>query len=103
MKRLILPMVLVMSLSAVLTDIFLISKESLFQIFLKIFFKISQSWSVLSVLFLGTSEKYLGFFLGVLLLGLIGYVLYTNKLEKIEQISVQILSKRQTLERNPEL
>lgn len=85
MKRLILPMVLVMSLSAVFNRYISNFKRIVVpNIFENIFPKIANLGAFCLFFFLGTSEKIsYGFFLGVFVLGLIGYVLYTNKLEKI--------------------
>ena len=86
MKRLILPMVLVMSLSAVFNRYISNFKRIVVpNIFENIFPKLANLGAFCLFFFLGTSEKIsYGFFLGVFVLGLIGYVLYTNKLEKIE-------------------
>ena len=86
MKRLILPMVLVMSLSAVFNRYISNFKRIVVpNIFENIFPKIANLGAFCLFFFLGTSEKIsYSFFLGVFVLGLIGYVLYTNKLEKIE-------------------
>ena len=86
MKRLILPMVLVMSLSAVFNRYISNFKRIVVpNIFENIFPKLANLGAFSLFFFLGTSEKIsYGFFLGVFVLGLIGYVLYTNKLEKIE-------------------
>lgn len=86
MKRLILPMVLVMSLSAVFNRYISNFKRIVIpNIFENIFPKLANLGAFCLFFFLGTSEKIsYGFFLGVFVLGLIGYVLYTNKLEKIE-------------------
>mgnify|MGYP000700413529 FL=1 len=85
MKRLILPMVLVMSLSAVFNRYISNFKRIVVpNIFENIFPKLANLGAFCLFFFLGTSEKIsYGFFLGVFVLGLIGYVLYTNKLEKI--------------------
>ena len=86
MKRLILPMVLVMSLSAVFNRYISNFKRIVVpNIFENIFPKLANLGAFCLFFFLGTSEKIsYGFFLGVFVLGLIGYVLYANKLEKIE-------------------
>ena len=86
MKRLILPMVLVMSLSAVFNRYISNFKRIVVpNIFENIFPKLANLGAFCLFFFLGTSEKIsYSFFLGVFVLGLIGYVLYTNKLEKIE-------------------
>lgn len=86
MKRLILPMVLVMSLSAVFNRYISNFKRIVVpNIFENIFPKLANLGAFCLFFFLGTSEKIsYGFFLGVFVLGLIGYVMYTNKLEKIE-------------------
>jgi O-antigen/teichoic acid export membrane protein len=86
MKRLILPMVLVMSLSAFFNRYISNFKRIVVpNIFENIFPKLANLGAFCLFFFLGTSEKIsYGFFLGVFVLGLIGYVLYTNKLEKIE-------------------
>ena len=86
MKRLILPMVLVMSISAVFNRYISNFKRIVVpNIFENIFPKLANLGAFCLFFFLGTSEKIsYGFFLGVFVLGLIGYVLYTNKLEKIE-------------------
>ncbi|WP_213196426.1 lipopolysaccharide biosynthesis protein [Cloacibacterium caeni] len=85
MKRLILPMVLVMSLSAVFNRYISNFKRIVVpNIFENIFPKLANLGAFCLFFFLGTSEKIsYGFFLGIFGLGLIGYVLYTNKLEKI--------------------
>ena len=85
MKRLILPMVLVMSISAVFNRYISNFKRIVVpNIFENIFPKLANLGAFCLFFFLGTSEKIsYGFFLGVFVLGLIGYVLYTNKLEKI--------------------
>lgn len=85
MKRLILPMVLVMSLSAVFNRYISNFKRIVVpNIFENIFPKLANLGAFCLFFFLGTSEKIsYGFFLGVFVLGLIGYVLYTNKLEKL--------------------
>lgn len=85
MKRLILPMVLVMSLSAVFNRYISNFKRIVVpNIFENIFPKLANLGAFCLFFFLGTSEKIsYGFFLGIFVLGLIGYVLYTNKLEKI--------------------
>ena len=85
MKRLILPMVLVMSLSAVFNRYISNFKRIVVpNIFENIFPKLANLGAFCLFFFFGTSEKIsYGFFLGVFVLGLIGYVLYTNKLEKI--------------------
>lgn len=85
MKRLILPMVLVMSLSTVFNRYISNFKRIVVpNIFENIFPKLANLGAFCLFFFLGTSEKIsYGFFLGVFVLGLIGYVLYTNKLEKI--------------------
>ncbi len=85
MKRVILPMVLVMSLSAVFNRYISNFKRIVVpNIFENIFPKLANLGAFCLFFFLGTSEKIsYGFFLGVFVLGLIGYVLYTNKLEKI--------------------
>ena len=85
MKRLILPMVLVMSLSAVFNRYISNFKRIVVpNIFENIFPKLANLGAFCLFFFLGTSEKIsYGFFLGVFVLGLIGYVLYINKLEKI--------------------
>lgn len=86
MKRLILPMVLVMSLSAVFNRYISNFKRIVVpNVFENIFPKLANLGAFCLFFFLGTSEKIsYGFFLGVFVLGLIGYVLYANKLEKIE-------------------
>ena len=86
MKRLILPMVFVMSLSAVFNRYISNFKRIVVpNIFENIFPKLANLGAFCLFFFLGTSAKIsYGFFLGVFVLGLIGYVLYTNKLEKIE-------------------
>lgn len=86
MKRLILPMVLVMSLSAVFNRYISNFKRIVVpNIFENIFPKLANLGAFCLFFFLGTSEKIsYGFFLGIFVLGLIGYVLYANKLEKIE-------------------
>ena len=86
MKRLILPMVLVMSISAVFNRYISNFKRIVVpNIFENIFPKLANLGAFCLFFFLGTSEKIsYGFFLGVFVLGLIGYVLYANKLEKIE-------------------
>ena len=86
MKRLILPMVLVMSLSAVFNRYISNFKRIVVpNIFENIFPKLANLGAFCLFFFLGTSEKIsYAFFLGVFVLGLIGYVLYANKLEKIE-------------------
>ncbi|WDT67054.1 lipopolysaccharide biosynthesis protein [Cloacibacterium sp. TD35] len=85
MKRLILPMVLVMSLSAVFNRYISNFKRIVVpNIFENIFPKLANLGAFCLFFFLGASEKIsYGFFLGVFVLGLIGYILYTNKLEKI--------------------
>jgi len=85
MKRLILPMVLVMSLSAVFNRYISNFKRIVVpNIFENIFPKLANLGAFCLFFFLGTSEKIsYGFFLGVFVLGLIGYVLYTSKLEKL--------------------
>ena len=85
MKRLILPMVLVMSLSAVFNRYISNFKRIVVpNVFENIFPKLANLGAFCLFFFLGTSEKIsYGFFLGVFVLGLIGYVLYTNKLEKL--------------------
>ncbi len=85
MKRLILPMVLVMSISAVFNRYISNFKRIVVpNIFENIFPKLANLGAFCLFFFLGTSEKIsYGFFLGVFVLGLIGYVLYTNKLEKL--------------------
>ena len=85
MKRLILPMVLVMSISAVFNRYISNFKRIVVpNIFENIFPKLANLGAFCLFFFLGTSEKIsYGFFLGIFVLGLIGYVLYTNKLEKI--------------------
>ena len=85
MKRLILPMVLVMSLSAVFNRYISNFKRIVVpNIFENIFPKLANLGAFSLFFFLGASViiSY-GFFLGVFVLGLIGYVLYTDKLEKI--------------------
>ena len=86
MKRLILPMVLVMSISAVFNRYISNFKRIVVpNIFENIFPKLANLGAFCLFFFLGTSEKIsYGFFLGIFVLGLIGYVLYANKLEKIE-------------------
>ena len=86
MKRLILPMVLVMSISAVFNRYISNFKRIVVpNIFENIFPKLANLGAFCLFFFLGTSEKIsYGFFLGVFVLGLIGYILYANKLEKIE-------------------
>ena len=85
MKRLILPLILVMALSAVfnkyVTNFKRIAVPNIFE---NLFPKIANLGAFSLFFFLGVSEKgSYGFFLGMFILSLTGYVFYANKLEKI--------------------
>lgn len=85
MKLLILPLILVMALSAVfnkyITNFKRIAVPNIFE---NIFPKIANVGAFTLFFFLGVTEKgSYGFFLGMFLLSLLGYFFYANKLEKI--------------------
>lgn len=85
MKLLILPLILVMALSAVfnkyITNFKRIAVPNIFE---NLFPKIANVGAFTLFFFLGVTEKgSYGFFLGMFLLSLLGYFFYANKLEKI--------------------
>lgn len=84
MKFLILPLILLMALSAVLNKYITNFKRIVVpNIFENLFPKIANLGAFTLFFFLGVSEKgSYGFFLGMFLLSLIGYFFYANKLEK---------------------
>lgn len=85
MKLLILPLILVMALSAVFNKYITNFKRIVVpNIFENLFPKIANLGSFCLFFFLGVTEKgSYGFFLGMFLLSLLGYFFYANKLEKI--------------------
>lgn len=86
MKRLILPLILVMALSAVFNKYISNFKRIVVpNIFENLFPKIANLGAFCLFFFLGVSEKgSYGFFLGMFVLSLIGYLFYANSLEKIK-------------------
>lgn len=84
MKFLILPLILLMALSAVLNKYITNFKRIVVpNIFENLFPKIANLGAFTLFFFLGVSEKgSYGFFLGMFLLSLVGYFFYANKLEK---------------------
>ena len=85
MKLLILPLILVMALSAVFNKYITNYKRiAVPNIFENLFPKIANLGAFTLFFFLGVSEKgSYGFFLGMFLLSLVGYFFYANTLEKI--------------------
>ena len=85
MKRLILPLILVMALSAVFNKyISNFKRIAIPNIFENLFPKIANLGAFSLFFFLGVSEKgSYGFFLGMFILSFFGYVFYANKLEKL--------------------
>ena len=85
MKLLILPLILVMALSAVFNKYITNFKRIVVpNIFENLFPKIANLGAFTLFFFLGVTEKgSYGFFLGMFLLSLLGYFFYANKLEKI--------------------
>lgn len=85
MKRLILPLILILALSAVFTKyISNFKRIAVPNIFENIFPKIANIGAFCLFFFLGVSEKgSYGFFLGMFVLSFLGYYFYANKLEKI--------------------
>lgn len=85
MKRLILPMVLVLSLSTVFNRYISNFKRIVIpNIFENIFPKIANLGAFCLFFFMGISEKFAySFFMGIFVLGFLGYVFYANRLEKI--------------------
>lgn len=86
MKRLILPLILVMALSAVFNKyISNFKRIAIPNIFENLFPKIANLGAFCLFFFLGVSEKgSYGFFLGMFVLAFLGYTFYANKLEKIK-------------------
>ncbi|QBO56908.1 lipopolysaccharide biosynthesis protein [Chryseobacterium salivictor] len=86
MKMLILPLILIMSLSAVFNKYLTNFKRIVVpNIFENLFPKIANLGAFCLFFFLGVSEKgSYGFFLGMFILSLVGYFFYANKLEKIQ-------------------
>ena len=86
MKLLILPLILVMGLSAVFNKYISNFKRIVVpNIFENIFPKIANLGAFSLFFFLGVSEKgSYGFFLGMFILSFVGYFFYANKLEKIK-------------------
>ncbi|MGA9211409.1 lipopolysaccharide biosynthesis protein [Kaistella sp.] len=86
MKLLILPLILIMALSAVFNKYITNFKRIVIpNIFENLFPKIANLGAFTLFFFLGVSEKgSYGFFLGMFLLSLVGYFFYANKLEKIQ-------------------
>lgn len=86
MKRLILPLILVLALSAVFNKYISNFKRIVVpNIFENLFPKIANLGAFLLFFFLGVTEKgSYGFFFGMFVLALFGYVFYANKLEKIK-------------------
>ncbi|QDP86312.1 oligosaccharide flippase family protein [Chryseobacterium sp. SNU WT5] len=86
MKRLILPLILIMALSAVFNKYITNFKRIVIpNIFENIFPKIANLGAFCLFFFLGVSEKgSYGFFLGMFVLSFFGYVFYANSLEKIK-------------------
>ena len=85
MKRLILPLILIMALSAVFNKYITNFKRIVVpNIFENLFPKIANLGAFLLFFFLGVSEKgAYGFFIGMFILSFVGYFFYANKLEKI--------------------
>lgn len=85
MKRLILPLILVLALSAVFNKYISNYKRIVVpNIFENVFPKLANFGAFSLFFFAGMPEKgTYAFFLGVFVLGLMGYALYANKLEKI--------------------
>lgn len=85
MKLLILPLILVMALSAVLNKYLTNFKRIVVpNIFENIFPKVANLGAFCLFFFLGLSEKgSYGFFLGMFILSFLGYLFYANKLEKL--------------------
>lgn len=86
MKIFILPLILIMALSAVLNKYISNFKRIVVpNIFENIFPKIANLGAFCLFFFLGVTEKgSYGFFLGMFILSLVGYFFYANKLEKIQ-------------------
>ncbi|MDQ0476532.1 lipopolysaccharide biosynthesis protein [Chryseobacterium sp. MDT2-18] len=86
MKMLILPLILIMALSAVFNKYLTNFKRIVVpNIFENLFPKIANLGAFCLFFFLGVSEKgSYGFFLGMFILSLVGYFFYANKLEKIQ-------------------
>ncbi|KEY20047.1 lipopolysaccharide biosynthesis protein [Kaistella antarctica] len=86
MKLLILPLILVMGLSAIFNKYISNFKRIVVpNIFENIFPKIANLGAFSLFFFLGVSEKgSYGFFLGMFILSFVGYIFYANKLEKIK-------------------
>lgn len=86
MKRLILPMILVLSLSAVFNRYLSNFKRIVVpNIFENLFPKIANLAAFCLFFFIGFPEKVsYAFFFGVFVLGFFGYVFYTNRIEKIK-------------------
>ncbi|WHF52751.1 oligosaccharide flippase family protein [Chryseobacterium gotjawalense] len=86
MKLLILPLILIMALSAVFNKYLTNFKRIVVpNIFENLFPKIANLGAFCLFFFLGVSEKgSYGFFIGMFILSLVGYFFYANKLEKIQ-------------------
>ncbi|MDO5615451.1 MAG: lipopolysaccharide biosynthesis protein, partial [Cruoricaptor ignavus] len=86
MKNLILPLVLVMALSAIFNKyISNFKRIAIPNIFENLFPKLANLGAFCLFFFLGVSEKgAYGFFFGMFVLSFLGYVFYTNSLEKIK-------------------
>ncbi len=86
MKKLILPLILVMALSAVFNKyISNFKRIAIPNIFENLFPKIANLGAFCLFFFLGVSEKgSYGFFLAMFILSFVGYFFYANKLEKIQ-------------------
>lgn len=86
MKLLILPLILIMALSAVFNKYITNFKRIVVpNIFENLFPKIANLGAFCLFFFLGVSEKgSYGFFIGMFILSLVGYFFYANKLEKIQ-------------------
>jgi len=86
MKRLILPLILIMALSAIFNKYISNFKRIVVpNIFENLFPKIANIGAFCLFFFLGVTEKgSYGFFLGVFVLSFLGYVFYANSLEKIK-------------------
>ncbi len=86
MKRLILPLILVLALSAVFNKYITNFKRIVVpNIFENLFPKIANLGAFILFFWLGFSEKgSYGFFFGMFVLALLGYVIYANSLEKIK-------------------
>lgn len=96
MKGLILPLILIMALSAVFNKYISNYKRIVVpSIFENIFPKLANLGAFCLFFFLGVSEKgAFGFFFGMFLLSLVGYVAYTHKLDPIKpDLSLDYLKK----------